>query len=214
MVTFIIGEEGSQETFLVHKEVACDSTPVFERAFNSVFIEGQDQNYRITDTTRGAFQLLMQWMYSRDLELKQLDEAWIANPDNKYAADEEDHELVELWVLAEKYGIPALQNRVIEAMVDIGSITQCIPNGTFPYVYENTAKGSPLRRLCVAMVATYFTAKKVKEVFQDLNYYPAEFFYELSITVMDYSKARLGNEMGVLAKQFFVSEEIVDLARN
>ncbi|KAF4626618.1 hypothetical protein G7Y89_g11540 [Cudoniella acicularis] len=41
LVTFTISSGPKQETFTVHKEVACYHSPVLNAAFNSDFVEGQ-----------------------------------------------------------------------------------------------------------------------------------------------------------------------------
>jgi len=69
MVTFLIGETGSEEPFKVHKEFACYYSPVLRAAFNSSFLEGQTQTYRLEDIGVNAFRLLVQWLYSQNMDV-------------------------------------------------------------------------------------------------------------------------------------------------
>jgi hypothetical protein len=64
----LIGEGDKPEKFTVHKEFAC-RVKAFDSAFNSNFMEGQTQTYRIDDTSADAFRLFAQWLYGQDLDL-------------------------------------------------------------------------------------------------------------------------------------------------
>ena len=60
-VTSLIGKESNpSKKFIIHKEFACYVSPVFDAAFNSNFVEGQTQTYKLDDTTPRAFQPLTQ----------------------------------------------------------------------------------------------------------------------------------------------------------
>ncbi|KAE9381274.1 hypothetical protein N431DRAFT_457876 [Stipitochalara longipes BDJ] len=50
LVTFIIGEKDESTKFTIHKEVGCCHSKVLDAAFNSDFVEGQTQTYRLEDT--------------------------------------------------------------------------------------------------------------------------------------------------------------------
>ncbi|PVH85686.1 hypothetical protein DL98DRAFT_605275 [Cadophora sp. DSE1049] len=122
LVTFIVGPDPNPTEFLIHKEVVFQQSEVLAAAFNSGFKDGQTQTYRIEDTTVRAFRLFMQWLYSHNLTGLQVD------PDYEYdenddeedeLEDAEDMSLPELWVLADKFGMPCLQNAALEAIHSI-----------------------------------------------------------------------------------------------
>ncbi|KAE9381303.1 hypothetical protein N431DRAFT_314515, partial [Stipitochalara longipes BDJ] len=151
LVTFIIGKEGDTTPFLIHKEVACAHSKVLNAAFNSNFIEGQTQTYKLEDTIEAAFKLFMQWLYSQKLVLTALDNKLdysklIIGPDTK--------SLTYLWVLADKLEMPALQNTALRAIQEISLRAEKIHTSTYPWLYKNTAPDSPLRRYSVAKLAT------------------------------------------------------------
>jgi hypothetical protein len=50
-------------------EFACHYSPVLNAAFNSSFLEGQTQTYRLEDIGLSAFRLLVQWLYSQNIDL-------------------------------------------------------------------------------------------------------------------------------------------------
>jgi hypothetical protein len=68
---------------------------------------------------------------------------------------EENRSLVETWVLADKYGLPALQNLASSAISQICDYQRELPSRTYHLVYNKTSKGSPLRRLCIITLAQY-----------------------------------------------------------
>lgn len=50
-------------------EFACHYSPVLKAAFNSSFLEGQTQTYRLEDISPSAFRLLVQWLYGQNIDL-------------------------------------------------------------------------------------------------------------------------------------------------
>jgi len=108
-------------------------------AFNSEFVEGQTQTYRLEDTIEQAFRLLVQWLYSQKFELplgEYKDNDQIIDPEVMRALMAEENSLAELWVLADKLCIPALQNLVIDTIHMICSVRDRVPVSTYRYIYE------------------------------------------------------------------------------
>ncbi|CZR51105.1 uncharacterized protein PAC_00980 [Phialocephala subalpina] len=128
MVIFLAGPDDKIEKFLVHKDVVYFWSIVLKAAFNSGFIEGNPQTYRLPD---GRLPL-----------------AFSTEPSFPEQAGE-DLALAELWILADKLLIPSLQNLLVTRMVRIENRYKKAPSETFNYVYENTAAGSTLRDLAV-----------------------------------------------------------------
>jgi hypothetical protein len=149
MVTFLIGPEPSPKKFIVHKEIACRHSGVFDAAFNSEFIEGQTQTYRLEDTSEEVFRMLVQWMYGKQLDLISLEGKVVIVKEDLT----QDMHLAELWVLADRLGMPWLQNRILDHIDHIRRQTNSMPTATFHYVYDNTASGSPLRKYFVWICA-------------------------------------------------------------
>ncbi|KAE9381301.1 hypothetical protein N431DRAFT_457902 [Stipitochalara longipes BDJ] len=132
-VTFIIGPKKTK--FLVHKNFACDSSPVLKAAFNGPFVEGQTQTYKLDDTTENAFTLLSQFFYTQKLD------GDLGGKDNVVLS------LCRLWILAEKLPMPRLQNISIDRIEGLRLQENQIDATVFMYVWDNTVYGSPLRRL-------------------------------------------------------------------
>jgi hypothetical protein len=174
MVTLYAGN--SNEVFTVHKEFACHYSPVLKAAFNSNFIEGQTQTYRLQETTERAVRLLVQWLYTQKLDtfVPKTGEGG----QNNYGVlkSSQNLALVELWVLAEKLLIPALQNVVVREIEEHRSCSHKINTLCLHYVYEKTKRGSLLRRLMVDMC---FSHLKVPSYMKHPERYPQEMLIEL-----------------------------------
>ena len=98
----------------------------------------------------GAFKLFVQWVDGQKLDigqLRDLEERDILDAKDENWTEKEDMHLAELWVLGDKLMAPQLQNLAIEAIITIANEDSTSPLATFPYIYENTVEGSPLRIL-------------------------------------------------------------------
>jgi hypothetical protein len=114
-------------------------------------VEGQTQTYRIDDTSVDAFRLFAQQLYGQELDLFQLrgdyEHTWGTTTQEER---DENHSLIELWVLAEKYEMYEIQNATMNCILAIYKRSDCVCVSEFPYIYNNTCSGSPLRKLVVA----------------------------------------------------------------
>ncbi|TVY73304.1 hypothetical protein LSUE1_G005518 [Lachnellula suecica] len=149
LVTLEFGPE--KVKFLIHKEFACHYSPVLKAAFNSEFLEGQTKVYTLDEPIEDTGRLFTHWIYTQQLSIIGF-EHW--NSKNT------DMALVQLWVLADKLLIPQLQNQAIRELhraqmgpLDVGDPR--IPFSTINYLYENTPRGSPLRKYIINMCALY-----------------------------------------------------------
>lgn len=104
----------SSKKFIVHKDYACHYSPVFKAAFASQFLEGQTQEYRLEDTTEEVLRILVQWLYTQELdsppiwkEDKELSESEKADGKQYHVS------LVRLWILADSLLMSRLQNIVM-----------------------------------------------------------------------------------------------------
>lgn len=163
----------------MHKEVACYHSPVFNAAFNSDFIEGQTQTYRLEDTTTRAFKLLVQWLYSQKVQIRQLDNDCVYD---SMIFTPETLALVELWVLADRISIAKLQNHALGLIYQLPRRHNRISTYPLGYIYTHTSSGSLLRKYIVSIFAvgfpsTWFTAcsnEFPKEMLVDMVIYHAE----------------------------------------
>ncbi|KAE9374852.1 hypothetical protein N431DRAFT_222563 [Stipitochalara longipes BDJ] len=161
MVTFLIGPEGSDEKFSVHKEFVCHHSPVLKAAFNSNFMEGESQTYRLEEVSASAFRLLVQWFYNEEFDIFKEDDLDCENneddPEIEKLWVEQDLSLIQLWIVADKLLIRPLQNAVINVLEEFWEepfIRHGGPSTAWiPYAYEHTTVGSPLRNFAADICA-------------------------------------------------------------
>jgi len=91
-------------------------------------------------------------------------------------------ELVRLCIFADQYGIPDLQNSVIDILVAKEQALSIIPIGHLRLIYDNTTFASPLRRLIVDLSAQEGSLDKwfVPPI---PAIYPQDFLYDLALEV-------------------------------
>ncbi|TVY71185.1 hypothetical protein LSUE1_G008209 [Lachnellula suecica] len=173
------------------------SPPVFAAAFNSEFIEGQTQIYRPEDTDPQVFRLLTQWMYTKSLRY--------ISPGSEAEGQQHLHNLqlaIHLWVLADRFCIPPLQNH---AMVDIVSIAyhyQTYPIHSLNFVWENTATGSPLRHYLLDFAALGIDAAGFQA---SRNESPREMLLELTMNFAQALKQFNVPLVPVVAESYYIA---------
>lgn len=73
VVTFKVTDSGETKIHIVHKEFACYYSPLLDAAFNGNSEIAKAQTFSIGDgTTFDAFDLLVQWFYRQNIQLKSL----------------------------------------------------------------------------------------------------------------------------------------------
>ena len=80
---------------------------MFDAAFNGRFIEGETQKMELDDVEPEIFGLLVHWLYTKgfNIDLEDFDspfKIWVI--------------LAKLWILAERFALPALQNDVMHRL--------------------------------------------------------------------------------------------------
>lgn len=142
-LVFLIAKDESK--FTVHKAFACFYSPVLKAAFESEFIEGQTQTFRLSDYDADTVQLFVYWVYSQEVSPVQVP----AKNDTlgKYEVfTAAQLALAQVWNLAGYLCVPRLQNYTIRKLEEVCDEFEYVPNTALHYVYETTAVDSPLRK--------------------------------------------------------------------
>lgn len=145
---------GKRTRFDVHKRQLCEASPFFEAAFNGSFREnsGAMELLEDDDTT---FEQLIQWVYQRKLEI-----SW---PDDRQEVKKIHKDLLNLYILADKYNINSLMDQIMDVLFNavkrsVQGSTRCLRNpplAVVQSVYNNSAQGSQLRRFMIACFAWF-----------------------------------------------------------
>ncbi|TVY90520.1 hypothetical protein LAWI1_G006819 [Lachnellula willkommii] len=185
--------DDEKQEFLVHKEFICYYSPFFDTAFNGGFEEGVTQSIDILSVYPQVFGLFVHWLYTQNVVQDQHNE-----PPTR--------DLVDLWLLGDRFLIPRLQNDTLIAL-DQNRVGTGRRIGFSYRVYDNTVRGSPLRRYLAQTTATGFPKNEAISYRQD--HYPPELVFDMfnflrtrpgpwGAKCIKYSKDEL--------KQFFVEE--------
>lgn len=126
------------------------------------------------DTSEGAFKLLVQWLYSEELQLCGLRDNLVDHDeDDSYRTESQD--LVKLWCLADKLCIPHLQNLLIEKIYEISEKWQELLTTAIDCLCGMTEKDSALRKFFVEMFALDVDANAFLK-----TRFPAEFLSQVA----------------------------------
>ena len=120
-------------SFGIHKDLLCHVSSYFKAALTGTFGGAITGVVVLRDEEVDVFKRFNGWLYTNTI----LQENDIKDPDFT--------NLMELYVFAEKRGIPSLQNAVIDALIRI----QRLPDYEIESVWEKTARTSGLHRLLV-----------------------------------------------------------------
>ncbi|TVY13745.1 hypothetical protein LARI1_G008201 [Lachnellula arida] len=157
-----------EEKFIVHKAFACHYSPVFKAAFESGFIEGQTQTYKLEDAEPKVVQLLVQWLYTQRLDIRVDMEV-----DNKLAFPS----AVSVWALADKLLLPGLQNEVVDWIFRVREEACICPTSCLKHAYACTGAGSLLRQLFVSHTARMMSSQSYEKIPEQ---FPQEFLVDLA----------------------------------
>ncbi|KAF7878830.1 hypothetical protein EAF04_000033 [Stromatinia cepivora] len=157
LVSLVVGHDGVESRFAVHKRFACHYSPVLKAAFNSDSIEGQTQVYNFEETKHElTFAYLVQWIYTQKIEILVGEEGFVDDsPDATEMETNErvkmdDDALVKLWILADKLLMPECQNYVADRIMARFQHFKIIALECLSYVWDNTAgEETRLQRLFI-----------------------------------------------------------------
>ncbi|KAL3424070.1 BTB/POZ domain-containing protein [Phlyctema vagabunda] len=137
--------ESNNRTFIIHKEYICFYSPFFDAAFNGKFKEAENQSISLEDVDLAVFGLLVHWVYYQKFDLPRVE-----GKEGKFCADYE--KLAELWILAQRTLMSALQNHVIDIIFDSLSKIDLWDGSNFGRLMELASENdptSPLSRLAI-----------------------------------------------------------------
>jgi hypothetical protein len=159
--SILIGTEKTNSVeYILHKTLLCEQSPYFRNAleekgrnrgvrasqyeqYPTITLNGQELQERETEdelhlpgTSRPIFDLLVRWLYH-------IESTWTVN---------NAHLLLQLYVLADKFGIKQLKDDCVDFIIPLASSEYRFHGLDIAYVYLNTNSDSPLRKLMVRIV--------------------------------------------------------------
>jgi hypothetical protein len=204
-------------------QAACQHSPVLKAAFNSKFIEGETQTYRLKDTTEKPFRYLVQWFYAQRINFSiRLDDSLVSlTPGDTAGAVKELTELIlywriehrtlfRLWILADKLLIPAVQNIVMDKLGVMHTVDKLFAVSfvfSVEYVYQNTGGDSPLRQFLVEYLAWHLGPLEYSKL---SSCFPKDFLVSLAIAYSTQlpEKARVTRQNAFDIAKFHVTRDV------
>jgi hypothetical protein len=128
---------------MIPTDLICYQSPVFKAAFEGQFLEGRTLTMTLDDVDSKLFGLLVHWFYTEDVFIKDLE---VVNNKtiSQECLDKNSILLANLWLLADRFLIPLLQNNIMDVL--LSSNWSSTSEGVFDlvlYIYESTEHGSP-----------------------------------------------------------------------
>ncbi|KAL8797391.1 MAG: hypothetical protein Q9195_000546 [Heterodermia aff. obscurata] len=138
MIQVAVGPE--QTIFHIYKQLLSDASPYFKAAISGGYKESFEQKIELPEENPSMFERFQLWLYTGSIiELHEKDRL-------------SSKVLVDLYIFGETRIIPGLQNAVIDSTIDELIQYQLISVRSIDYLYANTSKRSPIRKLYVEMI--------------------------------------------------------------
>ncbi|KAI4103907.1 MAG: hypothetical protein LQ339_004024 [Xanthoria mediterranea] len=144
----------SNTMFKIHKGLLCDRASYFRAVYqNPGDWKEKSEGLALTAVDPNTFQRFMLWLYFNNI---------LDNFETVQSVP--GLELINCYFFADERGIPAMQNHVIDAILERVRITKTIFVKHQRLIWDNTPDGSPLRRLLVDVLA--MTTNNIPEMLQ------------------------------------------------
>ncbi|KAI4103909.1 MAG: hypothetical protein LQ339_004026 [Xanthoria mediterranea] len=147
--------EPAGEIFHIHKGLLCHASPVFRAMMQHNWKEKQDGCIVLKDEDPEVFRRFIYWLYNGTV----LDFDETIQPISS-------RELALCYFLADRRDIPALQNHLIDLILDTPCTLSYFLSEVQPLIWANTPEQSPLRKLLVDMMAF---AADIPRIFEEEN---------------------------------------------
>ncbi|KAI5248628.1 hypothetical protein E4T43_01417 [Aureobasidium subglaciale] len=168
LVTIEVGS--NKQVFSIHKDLLSFYSDYFRGAFENGFKEAIEGKMSLLDVDPEIFDIFNAFVYTRGLR----------NAQGLEGSKLSFSILVDLWLLGDRFIIPALQNTVIDCFKEKSDKEGIIPwNAELHTIYDNTVHGAPLRRIMIdLMVYEDDVSKKQREAL--LEAWPLEALVDLA----------------------------------
>lgn len=138
-VKLIVVPAHDRETFIVHSYTLCAASPFFEAGFKPKRQKGNGNIMELPEHMPRIFTSLLYWIYHNKI-------VYPSDPLTLFSLED----LAAIYLLAEKFPMPRLQNDVIDAMVfEININEHLITSRYIQTIYESSSPASKLRILTV-----------------------------------------------------------------
>ena len=167
-----IGVGQPEVPFLVNRDLLCDRSEYFAKAFSGSFVESKVDTLTIVDINPGIFRIFVAWLYGGKLQyIPEKDNGDMQSefPGSKQIKEDGDiwstdpsaaktwlwQTLIDLYIFGDRFNAPLFCRKVIDTLIDKGQEHRgYLPNHLeIKHAFAVTAKGSPIRLFLVDLFA-------------------------------------------------------------
>lgn len=141
-ITIEVGEGEQKQSFKVYKDLLLFVSEYFRGALKNLR-EVTEGHIHLSIVSPATFRIFLGWLHFGKLK----DAAGEAYGRTKWP------DLLELWTFGDKHSIPLLKNDVMDAICHKVLETRSVPIVYFPYIFANTVRRSPLRKVFIDYIA-------------------------------------------------------------
>ena len=144
MVEIFVGPE--EQLFRVYKKVLCDKIDYFDKMFNGGFKEATEGKATLPEDKPESFDLLLGWVYHGTIRPLTFT--------RKETRSRYSWCPIKFYILAEKFCLSNLQDRIMSAMMETDNTGNTLKAGCHAsLVYQGTYPNSPLRKYAIQGMA-------------------------------------------------------------
>lgn len=157
--TVLVGKE--EKHFMVHKDVVCNTSPIFRTACSKEWKEANERTVRLPEPTPSMFAAYLHYIYRGQIELS--DRALSISGDTDVGKRTDAH--IEIFLLADFLQDQTLGEGILKSFVTVmetaeSTNSRCLPGRhTFKFIYDNASESSLLRKLVVDAFILRFSRK-------------------------------------------------------
>ncbi|KAK4501000.1 hypothetical protein PRZ48_006806 [Zasmidium cellare] len=190
------GDEGSQKSYTVHKDVLVKSSGFFQKACDKKWEEGKTKTITLPEANPEFFDIYLQILYTGQVVIADDDDlSSIPGNDPKAyeSIDRINFEIVGTYLLADMLLDVPSKNSIVDYFLHIANIAKKMPPAEYiSHLFESTLPKSPFRRLLVDLAAS----KSNPEDFRKVGYKQCnEFLVEVSYCLMKMAQKKQGSSV-------------------
>jgi len=160
-ITIRVGKAVSQNNFTVHEDVICAASPFFKAACKPEWMKPEEKVVNLPEDDAEVIRIMIYWIYHDEICIAEVPTLVkgctiienFSSPSGLF---------IKLYVAAQKYQMPRLQNAAIDALLYHQYNQVPLNADLITWVYENTAPDDKLRELNLLLARQCLSATNLK----------------------------------------------------
>lgn len=177
LITVLVGPEGAEKNFVVHKDIICAHSKFFAAACSECWIEGQKKVVHIREHDPMTFQAYMAWLSTHTVNVRVQ-----ALPEGTELCQQmrfQQTQLIDLYLLGDFVDDLQLRNNVTMALVHETSVLPSPSN--MARIWNFTLPNNPLRRMYIDRAIMRTNREDIIGLFHK---HPVGFVHDLAASLL------------------------------